>query len=295
MRHIIPISGKDSLATAIVQRTRQPDLNYEFIYNDTRMELPETYEWISKVELTLGIKIIRAGRNLETVIAEEGILPSPKTRYCTRKAKIHPMHDFVGKDDATIYIGIRADEDRVGALEEKNIQVVYPLKEMKINLPMVYQICEHVNLMPPNFFWQRVYDSVLNQLGERQFLIKELPRYIFDRAFAWRSRPNCFMCFYQRRYEWAGLLDIHPDLFNRAEELETTYGFSENTIEHPYYWIGQDFPLSKIRQDKDKIIKKRVDALVKMLAAMQQQEMWKDSLFDEMELAQKSCGLFCGK
>lgn len=113
-RHIIPISGKDSLATAIVQTTREPNLDYEFIYNDTRMELPETYEWISKVELTLGITITRAGKNLEAIIAEQGILPSPKTRYCTRLAKIFPMQDFIGKDSATVYIGIRADEDRTG-------------------------------------------------------------------------------------------------------------------------------------------------------------------------------------
>jgi len=295
IRHIIPISGKDSLATAIVQRTREPDLNYEFIYNDTRMELPETYEWISKVETTLGIEIIRAGKNLEAIIAEEGILPSARTRYCTRKSKIEPMHQFIGKDNAVIYIGIRADEERTGALEEKNIKVRYPLKEMSINLPAVYAIVEKVGLMPPNFFWKRVYDEVVRQLGTRQFLIKELPRYIFDRAFAWRSRPNCFMCFYQRRYEWAGLLDNHPDLFDRAEGLETHYGHSENTREHPFYWIGQDFPLSKIRDDKEKIIAKRVDALVKMLLKKEQQEMWEDSLFDEMEMAQKSCGLFCGK
>ena len=42
MRHIIPISGKDSLATAISQRARFPDVPYEYVYNDTRMELPET-------------------------------------------------------------------------------------------------------------------------------------------------------------------------------------------------------------------------------------------------------------
>ena len=57
MKHIIPISGKDSLTTAIVQINRQPDLNYEFIYNDTGAELPETYEWINKIEQQLNIKI----------------------------------------------------------------------------------------------------------------------------------------------------------------------------------------------------------------------------------------------
>jgi 3'-phosphoadenosine 5'-phosphosulfate sulfotransferase (PAPS reductase)/FAD synthetase len=139
-RHIIPISGKDSLATAIVQTARAPGLAYEYIYNDTRMELPDTYAWMDKVEEVLGITIIRAGKSLAQIIAEQKILPSPRARYCTKYAKIYPMRDYIGKDKATIYIGIRADEDRPGAQETKNLTVRYPLKEMGVNLPLVYRL-----------------------------------------------------------------------------------------------------------------------------------------------------------
>ena len=34
MRHLILISGKDSLACAIVQTERAPSLPYEFVFND---------------------------------------------------------------------------------------------------------------------------------------------------------------------------------------------------------------------------------------------------------------------
>lgn len=295
MRHIIPISGKDSLATAIVQMTREPDLPYEFIYNDTRVELPDTYAWIEKVEKTLGITIVRAGKDLESIIFEEKILPSPRRRFCTKLSKIFPMRDFCNGDESTLYIGIRSDEDRGGLREENGMTVRFPLKEARITLPLVYRIVENKGLMPPNFFWKRVYDAVRHQLGQMAFVVDELPRYVFDRAFAWRSRPNCFFCFYQRRYEWAGLLDNYPDLFAKAEHLENTVGFSENTKEHPYYWIGEDFPLSKIRQNFDYYVQSRVDALVKMLSKRLQRDLWTDALIDEMELAQKSCGLFCGK
>jgi hypothetical protein len=36
MRHIILISGKDSLATAIVQRDAEPSHDYEYVFNEDR-------------------------------------------------------------------------------------------------------------------------------------------------------------------------------------------------------------------------------------------------------------------
>ena len=76
MRHIIPISGKDSLATAIVQREYRPELDYEYIFNQTSMELPEVYDWLDKASNYLGKPIIHCGRDLFEVIDEQGILPS---------------------------------------------------------------------------------------------------------------------------------------------------------------------------------------------------------------------------
>src|SRR5580693_4992308 len=109
-RHIIPISGKDSLATAIWQRTLAPDLPYEFVFNDTRAELPDTYEWLDRVETTLGIRIERIGKCLREIIREQGIIPSPRLRFCTKYAKIFPMNRAIGSDHATVYFGLRADE-----------------------------------------------------------------------------------------------------------------------------------------------------------------------------------------
>lgn len=48
-RHVIPISGKDSLCTALIQTTRQPDLEYEFLFCDIGSELPQTYQWLSEI------------------------------------------------------------------------------------------------------------------------------------------------------------------------------------------------------------------------------------------------------
>ena len=295
MRHIIPISGKDSLATAVVQTVRRPDLKYEYIYNDTRMELPDTYAWIDKVESVMGITITRAGKSLATIIAEQKILPSPLARYCTKLAKIYPMRDYIGKDDATVYIGIRADENRPGGQETKSLTVNYPLKELGINLPLVYRIVEDKGLMPPSFFWVRIHDAVHSALGADAYIIEQLPRWIFDRTFAWRSRPNCFMCFYQRQYEWVGLLEHHPELFADAEKIEAESGYENDIRESRFYWLGKDKPLSYIRENSERIIQARIDAIVVMLMKTRQMELFTDALFDQLEAAQTSCGLYCGK
>ena len=294
MRHIIPISGKDSLATAIVQRARHPDIDFEYVFNDTRAELPDTYAWLEKVEATLEIRIVRAGKSLVDIIAEQKILPSPKTRYCTKYAKIFPMRDYVGKDKATIYLGIRADENRVGGQETRNLSVAYPLREMGINLPLVYKIVADRDLMPPAFFWQRIHDGVRAILGADMltWLTGELPPWYVAQLFAWRSRPNCFFCFYQRRYEWAGLLDNHPDLFTQAELLQDLHGVSENTKKHPFLWIGPGIGLSYIREHFDRLVASRIANVVSALHQRRQGQLF-GSPADELEA--KPCGLYCGK
>ncbi|HEX2901693.1 MAG TPA: phosphoadenosine phosphosulfate reductase family protein, partial [Bacteroidia bacterium] len=274
---------------------RHPEISYEYIYNDTRMELPDTYAWIDKVEAVLGIKIVRLGKSLAKIIDEQKILPSPRTRYCTKYAKIYPMRDYIGKQPATLYIGIRADEERTGAHETKNMAVCYPLKEMNVNLALVYRIVESKGLLPPAFFWKRLHDTVISELGSEAWIVNELPKWIFDRTFAWRSRPNCFMCFYQRRYEWCGLLEHYPELFAEAEEIETKTRFSSDTREHPFLLIGQDIPLGYIRENTDRIVQTRVDAIVKLLRKRLQMDLFTDALLDEIEAAQTSCGLYCGK
>jgi 3'-phosphoadenosine 5'-phosphosulfate sulfotransferase (PAPS reductase)/FAD synthetase len=131
MRYIIPISGKDSLTTAIVQTTRNPDLNYEFVFNPTGLELPEVFEWLGKVEKHFGKEIVHVGRPLHDIIVGYNyFLPGATTRYCTKESKIFPFIEWIGTDTATVYYGIRADEQREGFNNKTTLNIipVYPLK-----------------------------------------------------------------------------------------------------------------------------------------------------------------------
>lgn len=294
MRHIIPISGKDSAATALVQLARSPDLPYEFIFCDVRMELPETYAWLANLETTLGIMITRIGKSLEDVIVEQNMLPSSHRRFCTKYGKIFPARDFIGKDEATQYFGIRADESERGAfVGPANIHPAYPLVECGIDLPAVYTILGNRGVLPPAFFWNRLYQAVHLRCDESaRKMIEGLKPWDREALFSWRSRSNCFCCFYQRQYEWAGLLEHHPDLFDHAEAIETRYGTGDRRPCHTEFSWMPGKPLAWVRKNAARLFADRVKQVCKIINSRLQGSLWQDD-FDPMTVT--SCGLYCGK
>lgn len=201
-RHIVNLSGgKDSTALAIFLRDKIPQL--EYVFCDTHKELPETYEYLDRLEIFLQRPIIRlnAQRGFDHWLnMYGGMLPSAQVRWCTRKLKIEPFEAFVGNDTVWSYIGIRADEGRNGYISTKpNVHPVYPFKELGMTIADIERILE------------------TSGLG--------LPAY-----YSWRQRSGCFFCFFQRTGEWVGLKEHHPDLFEEAKRYETERGG-----EH-FYW-----------------------------------------------------------
>lgn len=192
-RHVCGISGgKDSSALAVYTRDRVPDMEYFFC--DTGAELPETYAYLSKLEVVLGRPIARlnSARSFDHYFEVfRGALPSPQMRWCTTLLKIKPLEDWIGDDDVVSYVAIRADErSRKGYVSTKsNIRTVFPFIEDGIDHAGVLRILE---------------DAGIN-----------LPEY-----YKWRTRSGCYFCFFQRKAEWVGLADNHPDLFKRAVAIE---------------------------------------------------------------------------
>lgn len=294
MRYIIPISGKDSLATALVQIKLQPELGYEYVFNPTGAELPCVFEWLNNVEKYLGKPIHRVGKDLIEIIEDNNyFLPSRHARYCTRQSKIEPFEQWIGVDDCFVYYGIRADEVRGGYQNARypNITPKYPLKEQNLGINEVYQIINEAGLKPPTFFWQSVYDEVCRIMGGEHVVKSLLTEWQIDILFCWRTRANCYFCFNQRKYEWVGLLEHEPELFWSAEKLEHS--------ESEYYWNGKDYPLTKIERLAKIIKRKRIRAIVKVLQLMQQtimnfEQINKYDIVNDI-FSTTSCGLFCGK
>ncbi|HEV8699213.1 MAG TPA: phosphoadenosine phosphosulfate reductase family protein [Candidatus Limnocylindrales bacterium] len=213
VRHVLGLSGgKDSAALAIYMRDRVSDMEYFFC--DTGAELPETYEYLARLEAALGRKIARlnADRDFDHWLQVfGGALPSPQMRWCTKNLKIKPLEAWIGDDPAVSYVAIRADEHRTGYISHKpNIEAVYPFKDDGINKDDVTRILAEAGVGMPSYY-------------------------------EWRTRSGCYFCFFQRKAEWVGLAERHPQLFEQAVAYEEKAAFGGPEEGQPAYtWSGRE-------------------------------------------------------
>lgn len=236
-RHICGISGgKDSSALAVYMRPKVPEMEYFFC--DTGAELPETYEYLTRLEVILGKPIARlnSSRGFDHWFEIfRGTLPSPQMRWCTKNMKIKPIEEWIGDDPALSYVAIRADEsNRKGYIStKKNIETRFPFVEDGIDHTGVLRILEDAGIGLPEYY-------------------------------EWRTRSGCYFCFYQRKAEWVGLADRHPELFDRAVAIEQkvlleagTSGeadFSGRAMKgRQYTWSGGE-TLVQLRSRRDEIL-----------------------------------------
>ncbi|MDR5853271.1 phosphoadenosine phosphosulfate reductase family protein [Caballeronia sp. LZ062] len=196
VRHILSLSGgKDSAALALFMRDKVPEM--EYIFSDTRKELPETYEFLDKISNYLGKPVTRLNADLGFDHWYEmygGMIPSNHRRWCTRALKLKPFEQYCGNDEVINYVGLRADENRSGYISHKpNIKAVYPFIDAGLVLRDIEEILRVAGVgMPPYTKWGR-------------------------------TRSGCYFCFYQQKIEWVRLKETHPDLYEKAKEYERPY------------------------------------------------------------------------
>jgi 3'-phosphoadenosine 5'-phosphosulfate sulfotransferase (PAPS reductase)/FAD synthetase len=232
-RHVLGLSGgKDSSALAIYMRDRVPDMEYFFC--DTGAELPETYEYLNRLEAAVGKPIVRlnASRDFDHWLeVYQGTLPSPQMRWCTKNLKIRPLEEWVGDDEVISYVAIRADENRLGYVSTKpNIEAVFPFREDGIDRAGV--------------------DRILDEAGIG------LPAY-----YEWRTRSGCYFCFFQRKHEWVGLKDRHPELFEKAIAYEEKVNYRRTAMQERQYTWSQGESLHELIERRDEIEAKHEAAL----------------------------------
>lgn len=202
-RHILSLSGgKDSAALAIYMRDRVPEM--EYVFSDTRKELPETYEYLERIEDYLGTRVHRLNADFgfdHWYDVYGGMIPSNHRRWCTKMLKLKPFEEFVGDAPVINYVGLRADENRGGYISHKpNIKAVYPFQEDGLKLADIKEILLHSGVgLPPYTRWGR-------------------------------TRSGCFFCFYQQKIEWVRLKEEHPELFEQAKAYEKPYEPSGRTF-----------------------------------------------------------------
>jgi 3'-phosphoadenosine 5'-phosphosulfate sulfotransferase (PAPS reductase)/FAD synthetase len=222
-RHVLGISGgKDSAALAVYMSLHHPELPIEYFFTDTGKELPEVYEFLGKLEGFLGkpITYLNPNRDFDFWLRTYNhFLPSPRTRWCTRKLKLEPFKNWVkpsleAGDTVYSYVAIRSDEEhREGMVtQNENLKVVMPFRENGLDKASVLEILD------------------ASGLG--------LPKY-----YDWRSRSGCTFCFFQQKIEWVRLKSTHPEAFEDAKTYE------KNALEHgsPFTW-SQGEPLTDLEK-----------------------------------------------
>ena len=214
--HVLGLSGgRDSASLAVWMRQNRPDLDIRYFFTDTGKELKEVYDYLGELEGFIGkpIERLNADRDFDFWLKQYGhFLPSPRTRWCTRKLKIEPFEHWLRPEleAGTVvhsYVAIRADEpERSGMIAtHPNMKVHFPLREAGLDKSAVIELLDSSGL--------------------------GLPAY-----YRWRSRSGCTFCFYQQKIEWVRLMREHPDAFEEAKSYE------KSALEHgsPFTWTQNE-------------------------------------------------------
>ena len=258
MRHICCVSGgKDSAALALHLQDKYPALPMEYVFTDTGHELPEVQDYLAVLTTKLGKTIVQLTdgfcgecleRGLQSVaggqyaclacgtIGPRGAMmvtdfdywlgtwdfgPSPASRWCTKTLKIRPLERFLKGRDATVYLAIRADEQRTGNYGlAANVEYRYPLHDDGIDLKGVFKILKDHGLSLPEFY-------------------------------RWRTVGGCYDCFFQNKRDWFGLKRTHPALFQEALETEQRKGFTYGAIPLHVIQAQQELPMEIEEGDLD--------------------------------------------
>lgn len=209
--HILSLSGgKDSTALAFFIKENMPDIfkKMEMVFCDTECELPETYEYLNKIEVFLGKKIhkIQTGRNFDHLFSIYRNLPAPHRRWCTIEMKTKPFRKYIfdlinerGEGIINLYVGIRGDEAhraKPSNYQGDFIKQIYPFVENCIN--------------------KKDVENILNNAGIG-----------FPEYYKWSGRSGCYFCFYQPKISWVRLSENYPELFKKAMDYEIDDGVNK--------------------------------------------------------------------
>lgn len=136
-----------------------------------------------------------------------------------KNAQVEAFEAHVGGDNVVSYVGLRADEDRIGYISRKpNIKTRYPLKEAGIDYAGVIRVLEDSGLGLPTFMkWGR-------------------------------TNSGCTFCFFQTPYEWVKLYETYPEYFKQAMEYET---FDPSNPNKQFTWMEGE-PLSSLLDPKER-------------------------------------------
>jgi len=224
MNHVIALSGgKDSTALALRLAEVEPR-DYTYLITPTGDELPEMIAHWENLERLLGKPLTRiTNGTLNSWIEHFGALPNWRQRWCTRLLKIEPCLAYLKSiHPATLYVGLRADEEERKGIYSNDVTCRFPLRE---------------------WGWG----------------VGEVIEYLKFRGVSIPKRTDCARCYGQRLGEWRALYRKHPDLYAEAEAQEQATGATfrspgRDSMPAPLVQLRVEFEAEKEAKDRQAVL-----------------------------------------
>ena len=217
MRRILSFGGGlQTTALAIMVAKGELEVD-EVVFADTGAEKPETYWYIENyIKPMIPLTVIRNEQpyyqpDFYGFLWRKEQVPNIRFRECTDHFKIRPIKRYVGKEVVMI-IGFSFDEME-RAVNRKVVKwqtPEYPLIELKLTS----QDCRGI---------------------------------IKDYGFPIPLKSSCFICPYQKVPEWNWLKNNHPDLFQKALDLEARYHHRRPDMKDSFGLLGGT-PLWRLKE-----------------------------------------------
>lgn len=138
MKYLVSVSGgKDSTALLHWILSKRDKKHVVPFYCDTGWEHPDTYEYLDYLECFFGVDIVRlGGKSFQDLCKEQKMIPSFRTKFCTRILKMQRSNSFVETFDEKVVVltGVRRDESEKRQNEQSH-KIVCGVKYIQ---PLVY-------------------------------------------------------------------------------------------------------------------------------------------------------------
>ena len=197
MNHYLSYGGGVN-STALMLLLIDQGIEFESVFIDHETDYPETYEYVAYLK-EKGYKITE----LKPSVSWKGhwssvydyffhhkSIPLIVYRICTDKFKVQTFNKHIEKP-CIVYIGYDYDE-----VKRANKQKGHARKGIEYQYPLI--------------------EKLVTRKGCEQIIL--------DHGLKVPPKSGCYICPFQKKSEWRRLEVEHPELFQKALELETNCG-----------------------------------------------------------------------
>ena len=192
--HILSFGAGVNTVALMVMLVREEALLDGVVFADTGGETPDTYESVEVARAYLDehqipftiVKARRGETDLYGTALKRRVIPSVQWRWCTRDFKVNPIHQYYRSLGGHVnqYVGIAYDEiHRMKHSRTDYVTNLYPLIDSRLTRQGCIDLITEAGLPVPD-------------------------------------KSGCYFCPFNSTERWRHLLQRHPDLFERAIELE---------------------------------------------------------------------------